>query len=187
MVKELKSRFGMYIYSTEEKMTLEKAVVDLLAANELSITCAESCTGGMLSARLVGVPGVSEVYKSGIVTYSNKAKHRLLGVKKSLLEKHGAVSEQTAKEMAKGAAVLAKADVAVAITGIAGPDGGTKDKPVGLVYISCCVKDKTVVRKYNFKGNRSKIRESAVAAALILTRECVLEYYSKVSFGKKEF
>ena len=186
VVKELKSRFGKDIYTTEEETTLEKAVVDLLMANKLTITCAESCTGGMLSARLINVSGVSDVYKAGVVTYANKAKHRLLGVKKGTLEKYGAVSEQTAKEMAKGAAMLAKADVAVAITGIAGPDGGTKEKPVGLVYISCFVKDKTVVKKYNFRGNRNKVRESAVSAALTLMRECILEYYSKVAFGKKE-
>ena len=87
--------------------------------------------------------------------------------------------------MAKGAALLVKADVAVAVTGIAGPDGGTKEKPVGLVYIACAVKDTVTVKEYHFKGNRSKIRESTVAAALTLMRDCVLEYYSKEKFGKK--
>lgn len=186
VVKELKNRFGNYIYTTDEETTLEKAVVDLVLANKLTITCAESCTGGMLSARLIGVPGISEVYKSGVVTYANKAKRRLLGVKKSTLQKHGAVSEKAAEEMAKGAAVMFKADVAVAITGIAGPDGGTAEKPVGLVYIACHVKGKTTVREYRFSGNRNKIRESAVSAALALMRECILVYYSKVTFGKGE-
>lgn len=186
MVKELKNRFGNYVYTTEEDTTLEKSVADLALANKLTITCAESCTGGMLSARLVNVPGISEVYKSGVVTYANKAKRRILGVKKSTLQKYGAVSEQTAAEMAKGAAVMFKADVAVAVTGIAGPDGGTPEKPVGLVYIACHVKGKTTVRKYNFSGNRNKVRESAVTAALALMRECILVYYSKVTFGKGE-
>ena len=186
MVKELKNRFGNHIYTTEEETTLEKAVADLALANRLTITCAESCTGGMLSARLVNVPGISEVYKSGVVTYANKAKRRLLGVKKSTLQKHGAVSEKTAEEMAKGAAVMFKADVAVAVTGIAGPDGGSAEKPVGLVYIACHVKGKTTVREYRFSGNRQKIRESAVSAALSLMRECILVYYSKVTFGKGE-
>jgi len=183
VVKELKYRFGNDIYSTEEDITLEKSVVDLLAANDLTVTCAESCTGGLLSARLVNVPGVSELYKVGMITYSNKAKRRFLGVKKSTLQKYGAVSEKTAGEMAKGAALLMKADVAVAVTGIAGPDGGTEEKPVGLVYIACFVKGETVVKKYQFSGNRAKVRESAVSAALVLLRSCILEYYSKVTFG----
>ncbi|MGN0168574.1 MAG: competence/damage-inducible protein A [Acetatifactor sp.] len=185
VVKELKSRFGNDIYSTEEETTLEKAVVDLLKANGLSVTCAESCTGGMLSARLIDVPGVSEVYKSGMVTYSNKAKRRFLGVKKSTLQKYGAVSEQVAEEMAKGAVLFTKSDVSVAVTGIAGPDGGTEEKPVGLVYIACNVKGNVTVKKYFFTGNRSKVRQSAVSAALVLLRSCILEYYSKITFGKK--
>ncbi len=186
VVKELKSRFGNDIYTTEEEVTLEKAVADLLLANNLTVTCAESCTGGLLSARLVNVPGISDVYKSGIVTYSNKAKRRFLNVKKTTLQKYGAVSRQTAEEMSKGAAAFAKADVAAAVTGIAGPDGGTEEKPVGLVFIACCVKGKTTVEKYRFSGSRSKVRESAAAAALALMRRCILEYFSEVTFGKKE-
>lgn len=185
MVKELKARFGYDIYTTDEETTLEKAVVELLLANKLTMTCAESCTGGLLSGRLINVPGASEVYKSGMITYSNKAKRRFLGVKKSTLQKYGAVSSQVAEEMAKGAALIAKADVAVAVTGIAGPDGGTEEKPVGLVYIACSVKGKTVVKRCQFSGNRSKVRESAVSAALVLMRSCILEYFSKVTFGKK--
>jgi len=184
MVKELKNRFGMNVYTTEENVTLEQAVVDLLLANKLTVTTAESCTGGLLAARLTGVPGVSEVFKSGQVTYSNKAKHRLLGVKKHSLGKHGAVSESVAKEMAKGAALSSKADVAVAITGIAGPDGGSEEKPVGLVYIACSVRGKTKVKEYNFSGNRNKIRESSVIAALTLMRHCILEYYSELLSAK---
>lgn len=183
VVKELKRRFENAIYTTDEETTLESAVVELLLANGLTVTCAESCTGGLLSARLVNVPGVSEIYKSGLVTYSNKAKRKLLGVKKATLQKYGAVSEQTAEEMAKGAAALTKADVAVAVTGIAGPDGGTKEKPVGTVYIACAVKGKTVVKKYQFSGNRSKVREAAVSEALVLMRSCILEYFSRVTFG----
>ena len=186
IVKELKNRFGNYIYTTDVNTTLEKSVADLAKANGLTITCAESCTGGLLSARLVNVPGISDIYKSGVVTYSNKAKRRFLGVKKSTLQKYGAVSEKTAEEMAKGASVMLKADVAAAVTGIAGPEGGTPEKPVGLVYIACHVKGKTTVREYRFFGNRSQIRESAVSAALSLMRECILVYYSKVTFGKGE-
>lgn len=186
VVKELKNRFGNNIYSTEQDVTLEKAVVDLLQANDLTVTCVESCTGGLLSARLINVPGVSDIYKSGVITYSNKSKRRFVGVKKTTLQRYGAVSEQTAEEMAKGAVLLTKADVSVAVTGIAGPDGGTEEKPVGLVYIACNVKGKVTVKKYRFSGNRTKVRESAVSAALVLMRDCILEYFSKVTFGKKD-
>lgn len=185
-VKELKNRFGTGVYTTEEDVTLERAVVELLEANGLTLTCAESCTGGLLSGRLINVPGVSDTYKTGFITYSNKAKRRQLGVRKTMLQKYGAVSEAVAEEMAKGAAFVAKADVSVAVTGIAGPDGGTEEKPVGLVYIACSVKGKTTVREYRFSGSRSRVRESAVAAALTLLRECVLEYFSKVTFGRKD-
>ena len=133
MVKELKGRFGNHVYTTDSEVTLEKAVVDLLMANKLTACTVESCTGGMLSARLINVPGVSEVFKSGYVTYSNKSKRKLLGIKKNILVKYGAVSEQIAREMAKTAATLARTDVSVSTTGIAGPDGGTPEKPVGLV------------------------------------------------------
>ncbi len=182
VVKELKTRFGMNVYTTDESVTLEQAVVELLLANHLTVTTAESCTGGLLSAKLTNVPGVSEVFKTGHVTYSNKAKHKLLGVKKPSLDKYGAVSENVAKEMAKGAAAASKADVSVAITGIAGPDGGSDEKPVGLVYIACSVCGKIKVKEYNFSGNRNKIRESSVTAALTMMRQCILEYYSEVTF-----
>ncbi len=186
MVKELKGRFGSNIYTTDDEVTLEKAVVDLLLANHLTICTVESCTGGLLAARLINVPGVSEVFKAGYITYSNKAKRRLLGVKKSLLLKHGAVSEQVAKDMARGAALVSKADVTVSITGIAGPDGGTEEKPVGLVYMGCSVCGRVTVKKCQFSGNRAKIRENTVSAALSLMRECILQYYSEMTFGSKE-
>lgn len=186
VVKELKGRFGNHVYTTDNEVTLEKAVVDLLTANKLTACTVESCTGGMLSARLINVPGVSEVFKSGYVTYSNKSKRRLLGIKKNLLVKHGAVSEQIAREMAKTAAALARTDVSVSTTGIAGPDGGTPEKPVGLVYIGCNVCGRITVKECHFHGSREKIRESTVSAALSLMRECILQYYSEVTFGGKE-
>lgn len=186
IIKDLKGRFGNHVYTTDDEVTLEKAVVDLLTANKLTACTVESCTGGMLSARLINVPGVSEVFKSGYVTYSNKSKRRLLGIKKNLLLKHGALSEQIAREMAKTAAMLAKTDVCVSTTGIAGPDGGTPEKPVGLVYIGCNVCGKITVKECHFSGSRFKIRESTVSAALSLMRQCILEYYSEVTFGGKE-
>lgn len=186
IVKDLKGRFGSYVYTTEDDVTLEKAVVDLLLANKLTISTVESCTGGLLAARLINVPGVSEVFKSGFITYSNKAKRRLLGIKKNLLLKHGAVSKEIAREMAKGVALISKADVTVSVTGIAGPDGGSEEKPVGLVYIGCSVCGKITVKEYRFSGDRAKNRENTVSAALSLMRECILQYYSEMTFGSKE-
>lgn len=185
IVKELKGRFGNNIYTTQEDVTLEKAVVDLLLANNLTVSTVESCTGGMLAARLINVSGVSEVFKTGYITYSNKSKRKILGIKKSLLEKHGAVSQEVAREMAKGASLFAKSDVAVGITGVAGPDGGSDEKPVGLVYIACSVCGRVDVKEYHFSGNRMKVRESSVSAALSLMRESILAYYSEVTFGAK--
>lgn len=184
MVKELKGRFGNAIYTTQEEVSLDKSIVDLLIANKLTISTVESCTGGLVAARLINVPGVSEVFKAGLVTYSNKAKRKLAGVSKITLDKKGAVSAEVAKEMVKGAAVMTKSEVTVGITGIAGPDGGTKEKPVGLVYIACSVCGKVKVKECHFSGNRQKIRETAVVTALVLVRECILEYFSEVTFGK---
>ncbi|NBH83936.1 competence/damage-inducible protein A [bacterium C-53] len=186
MVKELKERFGAKIYSTNENASLESCVIDLLKENDLTLTTAESCTGGLFTARIVNVPGASEVLKEGFITYSNKAKRKYLGVKKSSLMKYGAVSERVAEEMARGACFFTKADVCVSITGIAGPDGETEGKPVGLVYIGCCICGRTTVREYRFSGERMKIRESSVAAALTLLRECLLGYFSEVTFGSGE-
>ena len=186
VVKELKSRIGSYIYTTDPEVTLEEAVVDLLEKNNLTFCTAESCTGGMLAARMINVPGVSDIFKEGMITYSNKAKRNRLGVKKGTLSKYGAVSEQVATEMAKGGTYFTKSDVCVAITGIAGPDGGTEEKPVGLVYIACNVCGKVTVKEYHFSGNRAKIRENTVSSALTLLRLCVLEYFSEITFGKKK-
>lgn len=176
VVKELKHRFRQAVFATKEEETLEKALADLLLEKGMMISFAESCTGGMIAGRLVNVPGVSKAFGTGYVTYSNKAKRKLLGVKKSTLKQFGAVSVQTAKEMARGALLASGADVAVSVTGIAGPDGGTDKKPVGLVYIGCCVQGRTFVQEYHFLGNREKIRESTVAAALTFARSCLLEY-----------
>ena len=179
MVKELEKRFGKDIYTTREDVALEQAVVDLLLNKQLTVCTIESCTGGMLAARLINVPGVSETFRAGFITYSNKAKRKVAGVKKKTLRKYGAVSPQTAGEMARGAAKTSHADVTVSVTGIAGPDGGSREKPVGLVYIGCHIGDRTTVQEYRFVGNRGKIRESAVSAALTLLRRCILEAESE--------
>lgn len=177
VVRELKVRFGGDIYTTDERVTLEESIVALLKEQSLTLTTVESCTGGMLSGRLTNVPGASEVFKQGFVTYSNRAKRKFTGVKKSTLKQYGAVSEKTAKEMAKGGNLVTGSDVCVAITGIAGPDGGSEEKPVGLVYISCCINGNVEVREFHFSGNRQKVRESAVVKALTLLRTCILQNY----------
>lgn len=177
VVRELKVRFGKNIYTTDEHKTLEECVIDLLKDQELELTTVESCTGGALAARLVNVPGASDVLKQGLVTYSNKSKRKFTLVKKSTLKDEGAVSHKTAKEMAKGAVENTGCDVSVSVTGLAGPNGGTKEKPVGLVYIGCCYKGKTTVREFHFNGNRSKVREQAVVQGLVLLRDCILENY----------
>ncbi len=175
VVKEIKRRFGDSVYSVREEETLEMAVVKLLQKYELTVTTAESCTGGLLAGRLVNVPGASEVFREGFITYANKAKRKYLDVSKSTLKKYGAVSPETAREMAIGGAFAADSDVCVAVTGIAGPEGGTEEKPVGLVYIATYIKDKATVKKFQFKGNREKVREMAVVRALDLLRRSILE------------
>ena len=127
----------------------------------------------------MNVPGASNVYKEGYITYSNEAKEKLLGVEHSTLESVGAVSPETAEQMARGAARQADADAALSVTGIAGPDGGTPGKPVGLVYVGCCVRGKTRVEEFRFTGNRSKNRDYAVVRALTLLREELLRTEDK--------
>ena len=157
----------------------EEAVVRLLKDNGMTLAAAESCTGGLLSARIVNVPGASEVFKAGLVTYSNKAKRKLANVKKKTLKEYGAVSGKTAKEMAKGAARIAGTDVAVSTTGIAGPGGGTPEKPVGLVYICVTVKGKTYVKECHFSGDREMIRQSTVEEALTMLSTAVTDAAGK--------
>lgn len=178
VVKELKHRFGKNVFTTDAQISLEDSLITLLKKHGLTVTTAESCTGGLLSGRLINVPGASDVYHEGVVTYADKAKHKLLGVSKDTLKKYGAVSAQTAKEMAYGAAKLAKADVAVSITGLAGPGGATKKKPVGLVYIGCLACGHFEVMECHFLGNREKIRDYSVARALDFARKCILKKYS---------
>ncbi len=151
-------------------MTLEEEVVELLKEKKYTLTTAESCTAGKVAGRVMNVAGASAVYNEGYITYSNEAKERLLGVKHDTLVAYGAVSEQTAAEMAEGAAKAASADAALSVTGIAGPGGGTPEKPVGLVYIGCYVKGKITVKKCLFTGDRAQNRDDSVEQALQLLR-----------------
>jgi len=146
-------------------------VLDLLKAKHLTLTTAESCTGGTIGKQLTAVPGSSEVYLGGAITYSNELKHRLLGVPEETLETAGAVSEETAFAMASGACSRLGSDCAVAVTGIAGPGGGTPEKPVGLVYIAAQVSGKARCLRCLFSGDRETVRERSTAAALNLLRE----------------
>lgn len=173
IVKELKNRFGDKIYTTRESETLEQHVIGLLKRKKMTVAAAESCTGGMFASTLINVPGTSDVLNESYITYSNEAKHRILGVKNKTLRNEGAVSEKCAEEMARGAARAAGARAAVSITGIAGPDGGTKEKPVGLVYIGCCIDGRTWVKCYHMNGDRQKIREVTVKRALDMLRRCI--------------
>lgn len=177
IVKELKSRFMENIYTTKESETLEGKVVKLLKKHNLTLATAESCTGGLFTGRIVNVPGASEILNSGFITYSNKSKKQFLDVSNNTLNEFGAVSEKTASEMAKGAAKATDSNVAIAITGLAGPDGGTKEKPVGLVYIACYLDGEITVKEYHFRGNRLKIREYSVVNALDLLRRSILKKY----------
>lgn len=175
--QELQARFGDLIYTDEPEVTLEMALYELLKANDLTVTTAESCTGGLLAGRLINVPGISQYLKEGYVTYSNEAKEKLLGVPAETLKRYGAVSPQTAEAMAEGGAKAANADLCIAVTGIAGPDGGTEEKPVGLVYMSCYCRGTYYTEKNQYTGSRSKIREYSVASALTLLRRAILDHF----------
>ncbi|MCR4892894.1 MAG: nicotinamide-nucleotide amidohydrolase family protein [Lachnospiraceae bacterium] len=183
-VKEVKNRLGEMIYSTDENETLEGVVVNLLKESDYTLTTAESCTGGMFAARIINVAGASDVLKEGFITYSNKAKRKYLGVKKRSLDKFTAVSEQVAKEMAKGVCDNTEADCSIAITGLAGPDGGSDKHPIGQVFIGCTVNKNTVVKEYKFAGDRQAIRMYAVTEALALLRLCLLQNFSEITFGE---
>jgi len=151
---------------------LAKELYDILKEKGLILATAESCTGGLIGGALTAVPGMSECYGFGVVTYANEAKEKLLGVKHETLETVGAVSPEAARQMAEGALNLSQSDIAVAVTGIAGPGGGTAEKPVGLVYIGIAQKDKeTFVVKNIFSGTRDEVRHSTVCKALELLKE----------------
>lgn len=161
IVKKIYNKIGEFIFG-EDNDRLEKKVVELLKKLNMNISTAESCTGGMLASKLIDVPGISEVFYEGVVSYSNEAKINRLGVRKEILDKYGAVSEEVAKEMVMGLTT----DVALSTTGIAGPDGGSEEKPVGFVYMGIRIKDKIYVEKRVFRGDRNKVRERTVSHTL---------------------
>ena len=148
---------------------LNKKVVDLLKKKRIKLAVAESCTGGMLSSAITSIGGSSKVFNVGLVTYSNMSKNLFLKIPKQIIKKHGAVSSQCCSYMVNNLSKIAKVTIAISITGIAGPNGGTKFKPVGLVYIGIKKKNKIKICKYVFKNkDRSKIRRQTVNKALEL-------------------
>ncbi len=152
----------------DEDIPLEKAILNLMNARGLTLSTAESCTGGYIAHLITQHPGCSSVYWGGAVTYAYELKESLLGVKPDTLATFGAVSEETVKEMAEGAIKHFKTDYAIAVSGIAGPDGGTPDKPVGTVWISVSSKDKTVAKLFNFSNKRIQNIERSATAALTM-------------------
>lgn len=180
-IKEISKICGEYIYLigddsiSSTQTELDNVVAKLLIEREKTISVAESCTGGLVASSLINYPGVSKALLEGCVTYSNEAKMSRLGVKKETLEKFGAVSPQTAEEMAMGVANSLNADIGISTTGIAGPDGGTEEKPVGLVYFGIYYEGKTFSVKRIFSGDRRKVRERATKEALNQVRLLLLE------------
>jgi nicotinamide-nucleotide amidase len=170
VANEVYKRLGRHIYG-ENDDTLASVVLGLLLARNLTLACAESCTGGLLTSALVDVPGSSGVLKEGLVTYSNDAKKRLLGVSEEVLAAHGAVSALTAAAMAQGAAKASGTQIGLSTTGVAGPGGGTEEKPVGLVYIGLYVEGAgTETRELCLTGERNTIRRRTVVSALDFLR-----------------
>jgi nicotinamide-nucleotide amidase len=164
---EIRRRTKEYLYGVDGQ-SLEQVVAEILLQKKLTLALAESCTGGLIGHRLTNVSGSSGFLDRGYVVYSNQAKMDELGVKQSTLEEFGAVSEQTAREMAEGARRAAKTDLGLAVTGIAGPTGGTDSKPVGLVYISLASNGDTIVQRHLWKGTREQIKNRAALMALRL-------------------
>ena len=151
-------------------MTNEQIISRLVEKN-ITISTAESCTGGSLGRIITSVAGVSSIYGYGFITYANEAKEKILGVKHETLQKYGAVSPETAYEMAIGAKKVSGSDIAVSVTGIAGPGGGTSEKPVGLVYIAFACEDGCFVKKLNLSGTREEIRKQTCDEVFLMIKE----------------
>ncbi len=169
VIDEIKTRLGSAVYATENK-NLEEVVGELLISKNITISFAESCTGGLISSRLTDIPGISAVFNRAVVTYSNEAKMENCNVNAATLQKYGAVSRETAEEMAVGIRKVSGTDLGLSVTGIAGPGGGTESKPVGLVYVALADKDRVICKELRLWGNRNKIRNSAALNAFDMIR-----------------
>ena len=173
-VERVKAVMGTHVYSTDGR-ALEEVLGAMLAERALTIGVAESCTGGLILSRLTDVPGSSRYVERGVVAYSNASKVELLGVPEEMIKEHGAVSEPVATAMADGIRSRAKVDIGVGVTGIAGPDGGTADKPVGTVSIATALPPGGRVRTFRFVGGREMVKFQASQAALDMVRRMLLE------------
>ena len=175
VIDKIKKRLGNYIYGIDSG-NLPNTVINLLKKSQKTLALAESCTGGLLSKQITDVPGSSDVFHCGIISYSNDIKNSILNVDNNLLSKYGAVSKEVAAAMAKGVKAISKTSYALSITGIAGPGGGSAEKPVGLVYIGLAYEDKVIVEKHNFSSLRSReyIRNSSCNYALDLLRNHII-------------
>ncbi len=178
IVEKLVEVLGENVYALDNE-TLEEVVYKLLVQNNLTVSFAESCTGGMLSSNFVDIPGVSKVFKGAIVAYDNKVKIEVLRVENDIIQKFGAVSEECVTLMAENVRKVLGSDFGIAISGIAGPEGGTVDKPVGTVWIAVSSPEKTVAQKFIFRGDRKMIRTRATLMALDLLRRGVKEWLKK--------
>jgi nicotinamide-nucleotide amidase len=179
IARALRAALGRHLFS-EDGRHIAEIVLDLCRARGLTLAAAESCTGGLVAARLTAVPGASAVFLGGIVSYSNHVKESALGVPRAVLERHGAVSAQAAKAMAEGVRERLGADVGVSVTGVAGPDGGTEAKPVGLVFVHAVGPEGEEARRSELPGDREMIRGRATAAALHLVRRLLESRHTSV-------
>lgn len=173
VVNEIKKRTGDNLYSDRDE-ALDSVAARLLLENNITMATAESCTGGLISEMLTNIPGISGVFMGGAVTYSNEAKMEYLGVKEQTLKNHGAVSRETAFEMAEGIRKRLKTDIGISVTGIAGPGGGTAEKPVGLVYVGLSAANGTITKELRLSGNRKKIRTITALNVFDLIRRHIL-------------
>ncbi|MCG8498826.1 MAG: competence/damage-inducible protein A [Firmicutes bacterium] len=171
--QKIRQRLGITVYGEGEE-SLEEVVSNLLIQKGVTIAAAESCTGGLLAEKLSRTPGISSCFNRGMITYSNESKVELLGVSQETLNQYGAVSEQTALEMAKGVRERSKVDVGISITGIAGPGGGSTEKPVGLVYVAMATEHKCWCQTLRLAGNRERIRNMTSMRALDMIRRYLI-------------
>jgi PncC family amidohydrolase len=172
--ERVRGRVGNYIYG-EGEITMEQVVAELLTEKNLKLAVAESCTGGLIGHRITNVPGSSRFFVGDLVTYSNEMKQGILGVRDETLKQHGAVSEECVIEMAAGARKRSGADVAIATSGIAGPEGGTPDRPVGTVCIALVADDVRVSRRYQMRGTRDWVK--------LLTSQVALDWLRRFALG----
>lgn len=175
LAESLRSSLSRYLFSEDER-SIAEIVLDGCRARGLTLATAESCTGGLVAARLTSVSGSSDVFRGAVVAYANDVKAAELGVSEELLEQHGAVSAEVARAMALGVRERLGSDVGVAVTGIAGPDGGTPEKPVGLVYLCASSAEFEATREFEFPGDREMVRGRAAAGALHLVRRLLEEW-----------